>query len=222
MIGGVCAASAGINELRRLLQASKKSSGKSTDEIFSSLDTNKDSSITKSGPSSAPGGPSPGAPVPGSGSISTSALVNLLQALTQAVTGATGPGDTDSTGRLSADGIFKKTDANGDGSLDKTEFENGRPHDMTVAKADELYSRLDANSDNSISASEFAANRPGRHNGPPPPPDSTGSTDGSTNSSNSDVLSAASALMQAIEKYVQYGQSAAATVASSELLAVTV
>ncbi len=221
MVGGVCAA-AGISELWRLLQASKKNAGKSTDKIFSSPDTGGDDSINKSELSSALSSSSPRGPVPGSGGDSTSALVNLLEALTQAVTGATGPGGTDPAGRLSAEGIFKKTDANGDGSLDKTEFENGRPHDMTVAQADELYSRLDANSDNAISESEFTANRPGRHNGPPPPPDSTGGTDGSTNSSSSDVLSAASALMQAIEKYVQYGQSAAATVASSGLLAVTV
>jgi hypothetical protein len=211
MIGSVTAASAGINELRRFLQASKKNSGKSTDEVFSSLGTNGDGSGTKSELSSALNGPSPRAPVPGSGSVSTSALVNLMQVLTQAITRVAEPGSTGSAGRLSAEDVFQKIDTNGDESLSKAELENGRPHDMTVAKADELYAKLDTNHDGSISKSEFTANRPGGHGGPPPPADSTGGMGGNTNSSNADSLSASSVLMQAVEKYALYGQSAAAT-----------
>lgn len=209
---------AGLNYLRHLLQTPAKHAGASTDKIFNSSDTNGDSSISKSGSSSALSVSSLASQVLGSENDSTSALLGLLEALTRAITSITGPGDADSADSLSAEEMFAKADANGDGGLDKTEFENGRPSDMTVAQADKLYSRLDADNDGSISKTEFTVNGPGGPNGPPPPPPSSDSTSSTTNSgSGSDVLSAASLLMQAIEKYVAYNQSSAVKAATGSL-----
>ncbi len=222
MVSGIRGAS-NLNDLWRTLQASKKSAGTSTDKMFSPSGTNGDSSISKSEPSSSLGISSLANQVLGSNSDSTSSLLSLLEALTKAITGITGSSNTGPAGRPSAEDMFAKTDTNGDGSLDKAEFENGRPPDMTAARAGELYSKLDTNNDKSISQSEFAANAPGGHDGSPPPPpaDSTGSTSGNIGASASAALSAASLLAKAAGKYVLLGQFSAVPAASG-LLAVTV
>ncbi|MBA4391077.1 MAG: hypothetical protein C0399_09075 [Syntrophus sp. (in: bacteria)] len=214
MISGVSGTSS-LSYLWQLKQASKNT-GTSADSLFSSLDTNGDSSISKSELSSALSNSLLASSVLGSGSDSTSSLVSLLEKqLAEGTTSPTGSNSTDSTGRLSAEEMFKKTDVNGDGSLDKTEFENGRPSHMTLAQADELYSKLDTNKDGSISESEFITKGPGGHNGPPPP-DSMGGTSGNTNTSSSDALSTMSLLMQAIGKYAK---AAVVTAGSAALVA---
>ena len=216
MVSGV----SGTSSLSYLwqLQQTSKNTGTSADSFFSSLDTNGDGSISKSELSSALSNSSLASSVLGSSSDSTSSLVSLLEKLlADGATSPTGSNSTDYTGRLIAEEMFKKTDSNGDGSLDKTEFENGRPSNMTVAQADELYSKLDTNKDGLISESEFTAKGPGGQNGPPPPPpDSMGGTSGSTSASSSDALSTVYLLMQAIGKYAQ---AAAATAGSAALVA---
>lgn len=215
MINGV----SGTSSLSYLwqLQHASKNTGMSAANLFSSLDTNGDSTISKSELSSALGSSSLTSSVLGSASDNTSSLVSFLEALTQAITNTTGSNGTDFTGRLSAEDMFNKTDTNADGGLDKTEFENGRPSDMTVAQADELYAKLDTNNDSSISKAEFTANGPGGQNGPPlPPHDSMGNASGSTNTSSSDASLTVSPLMQSIGKYVQM---AAATASMAALVA---
>ncbi len=214
MISGVSGASS-LNYLWQSKQASKNT-GRSTESFFSSLDTNGDGSINKSELSSALSNSSLTGSVLRSSNDSTSSLVNLLEKLmTEGITNPAGSTSAHSTGRLSAEEMFKKIDVNGDGNLDKAEFENGKPSGMTVAQTDELYSKLDTNKDGSISELEFIAKGSGGLNGPPPPRSMAG-TSGTMNTSSPDALSTVSHLMKAIGKYVQ---AAAVTAGSAALMA---
>ena len=63
-----------------------------------------------------------------------------------------------------ASGLLAKLDANGDGSVSKSEFESALSGaGVDTSSADALFSKLDANGDGSISKSELASARGGYH-----------------------------------------------------------
>jgi hypothetical protein len=67
--------------------------------------------------------------------------------------------------------MFKKIDANQDGSLDKTEFENTFTQmGQSAADADKLFSQIDSDSNGTISSDEDAAWLKNMKDQPPPPP----------------------------------------------------
>lgn len=71
-----------------------------------------------------------------------------------------GQGTTGASGASGASGLFAKLDADGDGSISKSEFEStlGKAG-VDSNSADALFSKLDANGDGSISKSELASAR---------------------------------------------------------------
>ncbi|MBI3506596.1 MAG: EF-hand domain-containing protein [Proteobacteria bacterium] len=53
--------------------------------------------------------------------------------------------------------LFQKLDSNGDGSVDKSEFEAGmQAKGMDATKADSIFAKLDTDTDGSVSKTEFA------------------------------------------------------------------
>jgi Ca2+-binding EF-hand superfamily protein len=59
--------------------------------------------------------------------------------------------------------IFQKLDANGDGSVDKSEFENAlQTKGVGATQADQLFAKMDKDGDGSVSQAEFAK---GAHRG---------------------------------------------------------
>jgi hypothetical protein len=71
-----------------------------------------------------------------------------------------GQGTTGASGASGASGLFAKLDADGDGTVSKSEFEStlGKAG-VDTNSADTLFSKLDANGDGSISKSELASAR---------------------------------------------------------------
>src|SRR4051812_38752021 len=60
--------------------------------------------------------------------------------------------------------MFKKLDANADGSVSLDEFKAGPAGQHDAAKAEEIFKKIDADGNGSVNLEEFKAHRP-----PPPP-----------------------------------------------------
>ncbi len=189
--------------LLQLMQASNSSGASkstSTNNIFSLFDAKGNGSVNNSGPSSALSGSSSANSILASDSDSTASFVSFLES----IAASTSENSAGSPGRLLREAIFKKIDTDGDGALSKMEFINGKPSDMTVARADELYSKLDTNKDGSISQSEFITKGSDNQNGPfPLPVNSTDNTSGSSDSSGSIISLVASGFKQALKYAVK-------------------
>jgi hypothetical protein len=63
--------------------------------------------------------------------------------------------------------IFKKLDADADGSMTLDEFKKSPMAQKDEAKAEEIYKKIDANSDGSVTLEEFKAHRPPHRPGGP-------------------------------------------------------
>jgi EF-hand domain pair len=69
-----------------------------------------------------------------------------------------------SAGGTGASGLLSKLDTNGDGQIDKAEFESALGSaGVDTSSADALFSKLDSNGDGTVSQSELAAVRHGHH-----------------------------------------------------------
>src|SRR5882724_3302126 len=145
---------------------------------------------------SAPPSPSPAA-VPGfsgGAQISPATLSALLAAQSQSSTTVTTPASTSPGNALR--NLFSQIDANGDGQIIKSEFENALGAGGTnIAAADKVFNELDGNGDGSVSLSELKSALQGGHHGGHHhvhATSSTGSTDAdgsTTNSTNGSVSS---------------------------------
>jgi hypothetical protein len=239
-----------LSQLLRQSSSSSSSSSSSLSDLFASIDTNGDGSISKSELATALDNQDGGLTNSVMGSQTDSAsLVSLLQDAAQldSATGTT----------ASMDQLFGKIDTNGDGSISKSELETfastvetqsgSAASGSDTSAVDQLFNAIDTNGDGSISESEletFASQAESAMSAPPPPPpppdstssldnlfqgldsssgESTGSTSAAATSSSSassttstsDQTNSASAfmaiMMEAISKYMQFGQAATGT-----------
>ncbi|HLX17011.1 MAG TPA: EF-hand domain-containing protein [Bradyrhizobium sp.] len=92
----------------------------------------------------------------GGAQISPATLNALLAAQSQSSAGAVAPA---TTGRGSAlQNLFSQIDANGDGQITKSEFENALGAGGTnIAQADQVFSQLDRNGDGTVSLGELSS-----------------------------------------------------------------
>jgi EF-hand domain pair len=143
MLLALGAASSALDALKSLTSSKSSSTG------------NKDSSspFDLSGPTSA-GPSSPPAPTSGGGSqISPATMSALLAAQGQASAGSTTAASSQS-GALKD--LFSQIDADSDGKLSKTEFENALGAGGTnVAQADDVFGKMDKDADGSVSLDEM-------------------------------------------------------------------
>jgi hypothetical protein len=94
---------------------------------------------------------------PSSPAFNPGMLATLLAIQSQQQAGA-------SAGGTGAPGLLSKLDTNGDGQIDKTEFESALGSaGVDTSSADALFSKLDSNGDGTVSQSELAAARHGHH-----------------------------------------------------------
>lgn len=133
-----------------------------------SLTSSKSSSPQTSGFSQAPANPfdisgstpTSGSATPASGSsgfsqISPATMSALLAAQGQASTTSTASAPTSPSSALQD--LFSQIDANGDGQISKSEFENALGAGGTnLAQADAVFNKLDANGDGSVSLKEMS------------------------------------------------------------------
>ena len=89
--------------------------------------------------------------------LSPETMSALLAAQGQSSTASTTSSSSTSTSPSSAlQDLFSQLDANGDGAISKTEFENALGAGGTnTAQADKVFSQLDTNGDGSVSLSEM-------------------------------------------------------------------
>ena len=78
-----------------------------------------------------------------------------------------GPGGPDGPKRPAPAEVFKKLDANADGSVTLEEFKAGPRAAKDPDKAAEIYKKIDANADGSVTLEEFKAFRPPHRPGAP-------------------------------------------------------
>ena len=78
-----------------------------------------------------------------------------------------GPGRLNGPKPPNPEEIYKKLDANADGSVTLDEFKAGPRAAQDPAKADVIYKKMDANSDGSLTFEEFKAFRPPHRPGGP-------------------------------------------------------
>jgi hypothetical protein len=82
--------------------------------------------------------------------------------------GPGGKGPRDGGGkRPNPEEIFKKLDANADGSISLDEFKAGPAGQRDAAKAEEVFKKIDADGNGNVSAEEFKAHRPPPRGGGP-------------------------------------------------------
>jgi Ca2+-binding EF-hand superfamily protein len=164
MISGISSTSS----LSYLLQMQKSSTQNdtSTDDIFSQLDSNGDGTITKSEFEKAQKEWEAAFEIQltSSSADSTSSLLSLLLGLGQAggMDGSLGmmPGAQGAGEAPPPEEIYAKIDTDGNGTVSKAEFENGRPDGMSQTQADDLFAKLDTDGDGNMSKSEFVNGRP--------------------------------------------------------------
>jgi hypothetical protein len=105
--------------------------------------------------------PAAGSSTPASGTtgfsqISPSTMSVLLAAQGQSAAGAPASASTSPSGALQD--LFSQIDANGDGAISKSEFENALGAGGTnLAQADDVFNKLDTNGDGSVSLQEMAS-----------------------------------------------------------------
>jgi hypothetical protein len=104
-------------------------------------------SSASSAPASAPGGCS---------QLSPATMSALLAAQSQSSSATTTPAPTSRADALKD--LFSKLDANGDGQISKSEFENALGAGGTnIANADNVFSKMDTNGDGNISLDEMSS-----------------------------------------------------------------
>ncbi len=134
-----------LSTVSSLLESAASNVGQAAGNELSSLSQYFTSNGTNGQPQSQPAGSGSSTP------FDSSTLAALISLQGQNATGTSGGA-----------GLFAKLDANGDGSISKSEFENalsGAGVDTT--SADSLFSKLDANGDGSITKGEIASARGG-------------------------------------------------------------
>jgi Ca2+-binding EF-hand superfamily protein len=143
--------------------------------------------------SAASGSPAPASCYGGCSQISPANMSALLAAQSQTTTASSAP--TSQAGALKD--LFSLLDANGDGQVSKSEFENALGAGGTnLAQADDVFSKLDKNGDGSVSLGELTSALKGAggkgHHHPHHIAGSDGSSgagdSGSTSGSSSDPL----------------------------------
>jgi hypothetical protein len=138
-------------------------------DALHSLTSSKSSSPPSTGFSQAPANPfdlsgstaPSGSSTPASGSngfsqLSPATMSALLAAQSQSSTATTASAPTSQSDALKD--LFSQLDANGDGQISKTEFENALGAGGTnIAQADDVFSKLDSNGDGSVSLDEMSS-----------------------------------------------------------------
>ena len=156
MLLALGAAGSLLDALQSLTSSKSSSATTSTDPGQNSANpfdptTNTQSQVS-TGFSASAGGPQ----------ISPQTMSALIDAQSQS--GTTSAAPTNPSDALKD--LFSQIDANGDGSITKTEFENALGAGGTnLAAADDVFGKLDANSDGSVSLDELKSALQGSHHG---------------------------------------------------------
>jgi hypothetical protein len=152
MLFALGAASSAIDTLKRLISsnsASTQSTGLAQNTV-SPFDTSASTATaTSAGPST---------PFAGSGAsrIAPETMGALLDAQSQSSTGSTASASANPSAALKD--LFSQIDADGDGKITKSEFENALGAGGTnLAQADDVFSKLDKDSDGSVSVNEMSS-----------------------------------------------------------------
>jgi hypothetical protein len=150
MLLALGAASSVLDALQSLT-SSKSTSPKTTGFVQNSTSP---FDLSASAPASASPTPASGA---GAGSqISPATMSALLDAQSQSSAGTTAPAPTSRQDALKD--LFSQIDANGDGQLSKSEFENALGAGGTnVAQADDVFGKLDKDGNGSVSLDELSS-----------------------------------------------------------------
>ncbi len=123
--------------------------------LFDKLDTKKTGSLSESDFANA---------VPPPGGLDPNTLAALLQGQDTSQSDDSSSSQDDRTAKL-----FAKLDSDGNGTISKDEFVNGRPKDVTEDQAASLYDKIDTEGSNALTADQLksglAANRPHHHQG---------------------------------------------------------
>jgi Ca2+-binding EF-hand superfamily protein len=190
MLPALGAASSLLDALQSLTQT-KSSSPPTTG--FSQTSTTP---FDPSGSATPPANPAPATGFGGSSQLSPVTMSALLVAQSQSSAATPTPAATSQSDAMKD--LFSKLDANGDGQISKSEFENALGAGGTnIANADNVFSKMDTNGDGSISLDEMSsalkgAGGKGGHHHHHHVAASDGSSDasssGSTSGSSSDSL----------------------------------
>lgn len=178
MLIGLGAASAALDAIHSLTSSSS-SSAQSTGFSQASADLFAPSGGASASESSAP---VPG--FSGGAQISPSTMSALLAAQGQSQTGAATPASVSPATALQ--NLFSQIDANGDGQITQSEFENALGAGGTnIAAADHVFGQLDKSGDGTVSLGELKSALQGGHRhvhaaGSTGSTDVDGTTDGST------------------------------------------
>jgi hypothetical protein len=180
-------AASSVFDALKSLTSSKSSSPQTTGLI---QDTTNPFDVSGSAPTPAPGSSAPSFG-PGAGSqISPATMSALLDAQSQSSSTASAP-----TSRSEAlKDLFSQIDANGDGQLSKSEFENALGAGGTnIAQADDVFSKLDKDGNGSVSLDELSSALKGKgHHQHHHAADSSNGTDGSSSDPFAQALQGAS------------------------------
>ena len=149
MLFALGAASSALDAIRAL--AAGSSSGQASG--FSEAATDP---FSTSGAAPAAGSSTPASGNTGFSQISPTTMSALLAAQGQPAAGATTSASTSPSSALQD--LFSQIDANGDGEISKSEFENALGAGGTnLAQADDVFNKLDRNGDGSVSLQEMAS-----------------------------------------------------------------
>lgn len=130
--------------------------------------------------------------------ISPATMSALLAAQGQSPTGTTTTSAPTSPSGALQD-LFSQLDANGDGQISKTEFENALGAGGTnIAQADNVFNKLDANGDGSVSLDEMSKALKGAKGHHHHVADSDGDASGASGSSSGTSGSSSDPLLQAL------------------------
>ena len=150
MLFALGAASSALDAIRSLTSSSSASSQAAG---FAEAATDPFSTTAGAPPA---GGSSPSTAPGGYSQLSPATMSALLAAQGQSSTGATTQVSTDPSSALQ--NLFSQIDANGDGLISKSEFENALGAGGTnLAQADDVFNKLDKNGDGSVSLQEMAS-----------------------------------------------------------------
>jgi hypothetical protein len=193
------AASTAIDAIKSLTSSSSSS------PASTGFGQNSNDPFGLSGDTSASGSSAPATGFSGGGSQISPATMSALLAA-QGETGSTASATTSPSSALQD--LFSQIDANGDGEISKSEFENALGAGGTnLAQADDVFNKLDSNGDGSVNLGELSsalkgAEGKGGHDHHAHVGGSNGSSDsnGADSTNNSSATSAAGAapLLQAL------------------------
>jgi len=190
MLPALGAASSLLGALQSLTQT-KPSSPPTTG--FSQTSSNP---FDLSGSATPPANPAPATGFGGSSQLSPVTMSALLAAQSQSSAATPTPAATSQSDAMKD--LFSKLDANGDGQISKSEFENALGAGGTnIAQADDVFNKMDKNGDGSISLDEMSSALKGsggkgghhhHHHVAASDGSSDASASGGTSGSNSDPL----------------------------------